>query len=43
MSNMLRLIPMTFARIVAGDWLRSAFGALQGIAITGAISAWWVN
>ena len=40
---MLRLIPMTFARIVAGDWLRSAFGALLGIAITGAISAWWVG
>ena len=43
MQNQLRSFPTAFARVVAGDWPRSALGALLAIALTGAITAFFVG
>jgi len=39
MLHLVRRLPSTFARVVAGEWLRNAAGALIGIAATGALTA----
>jgi len=39
MLRLIRRLPSTFARVVAGEWLRNAAGALIGIAATGAVTA----
>ena len=39
MTDLIRNLSSTFARVVAGEWLRNATGALIGIAVTGAVTA----
>jgi len=43
MSKLVHLIPSTFARVAAAEWLRSAIGAAFGIVLTGVITALFVG